>query len=330
MAYTVDSAVARNTLNGIIRLNDQNLSDIEASNLIQPTAFMNALPWIGASAGSQHKWTVETGAPGSAFRDLNSGIVNAAGQEQSVTANLKLMDASFDRDMASDQILRMGIGPYMERETMKSLNATLAKSEFQLIRGTAHDAAGYDGIIDLLSLYDGMALDVEGSGGTRVYMMIMGEDDVAGVLGYDGKFDVTDPFAIKRVTDTSTGAAYNAWAVGIHGWMCLQVAGRYSLAGAYNIDGTANKSVDDDLLADIYSLFPSDRQPFVNGILMSRVGAAQLRKSRTATNPTGLPAPFSTSWSGAGREIPIFVSDALDDEESTVTTTTSTTTTTSA
>ena len=325
---TDGTAYADNALNGIIRMNDQNLSDIEVSNLIQPTSFFAWLIWITASNGSQHKWTVETAAAAAVFRDLNASIANSAGSEKTVTANLLLMDASFDRDMATEKIIKMGLGPYMEKETMKALNAAFAKAEYQLIRGTGYDSDGWDGLIDQLSLYDGMAYDAGGAGESRVYMMIGGEDDVAGVLGNDGNFKVSDPFPTKRFADDASGDSHNVWAVDVHGWMAMQVAGKYSLAGAYNIDGTSTHLVDDDLLAEIYSLFPSDRAPFVNGILMSREGAKQLRKSRTATTPTGAPAPFATSWDGAGRDIPIIISDAMDDAESTVTTTTTTTTTT--
>jgi hypothetical protein len=324
MAHSNTTQYANNTLNGLLRLNDKNLADFEYSELVQPTALFRALPWYPASNGTVHKFTVIKSAPGAAFRDLNSGVANAAGQSLTRSLNLKILDASFFRDVAA--VSGAQAADYLEKEAMRSLTAAFATSEYQLIKGSDNDGDGFDGLQDLASLYDGNSVNVAGSGGTRVYMMIMGEADVCGILGKDGEFSYSDPVVQRILTDVSTGAGYNAWNVDITGWVGMQVGGKYSVAFAYNIDGTSGKVVDDDLLGEIYSLFPSDRAPFVNGILMSRTGLYQLQQSRTATNPTGSPAPFPASWNAAGRDIPILVSDAVNDDESTVTTTTSTTT----
>lgn len=330
MAYTEGTAYADNTLNGLIRMNDQNLADFEYSELVQPTQFMDALPWFPASNGTQHKWTVETAAPDAVFRALNVGVANGAGSEKTISMDLKILDASFFRDVMVARGATKGVGAYLNREAMKSLNKALTVGESQLINGTDALADGFDGLKDLATLYaaDGLAIDEGGSGGTRVYMMITGEDDVCGILGNDGQFVYADEPTIQRIlTNVSTGAGYNAYNVPISGYAGLQIGGKYSIATAYNIDGTTGKVVDDALLAELYSKFPSDRKNSVNLILMSSTGLFQLQQSRTATNPTGAPAPFPTSWDAAGRPIRIVISDAVDDAESSVVTTTTTTTT---
>jgi hypothetical protein len=58
-------------------------------------------------------------------------------------------------------------------------------------------------------------------------------------------------------------------------------------------------------------------------IVMNRTALAELRDSRTATNPSGAPAPFPTEAFG----IPIVVTDILGDGETPVNTTTTPTTT---
>ena len=45
----------------------------------------------------------------------------------------------------------------------------------------------------------------------------------------------------------------------------------------------------------------------VTGIFMNRRSFSQLRKSRTAYNPTGAPAPYANEFEG----VPIFVTDAI-------------------
>lgn len=315
-----------NSLAGLIQINDRNLADFEYSELFQPTQFFNLLQWRTASHGEYHKWLVENGAPGAGFRDVNEGVNNDAGSEYVKQARLRYLDGSFDRDIAlceaSGNVL--GAAAYLERETFKSLTSAMARAERQLVLGSKSsdgDAAkGYDGLADLANLWDGMGFNVGGSGGTRVYMMILGTEDVCGVVGYNGRFNVEGPDNVLK-TD-SDGKAYTAKRVTMGGYMCLQAAGKYSIATAFNIDGTDGKKVDDDLLVDLYTRFPSDRAQRVNAILMSRKGLKQLQQSRTATTTTGATAPIPTTWDNAGRQIPIVVVDAIDDEETTVTTTT--------
>lgn len=327
---TVGSPVSVNTLTGLIRMNDRNLTDWSVSDILAPTQFQNALPWFKASNGTQHKWTVETALPGSAFRLLNNGVANAAGQEKTVTANLSIIDASYDDvDVMLASEAKGGRDAYLMKRGMRSLNSGIVRAEFSLIRGTDYDAAGPDGLQQLVSVYN-LGFNAGGNGGTRVYMLITGESDVCGILGNDGRFEIPPPFMSRKVTNPETGAAFTAWAQNITGYMCLQVGGKYSAAVGYNFSGAdAAKSVTDKNLAEIYSLFPSDRAPRVNLILMSRIGLKQLQQSRIATTPTGAYVEYPTSWNGAGRLIPICVSDAVNDEESTVTTTTTTTTTSS-
>lgn len=325
---TTGTALHMNTLAGLIRMNDMNLTDWEVSDVLAPTQFQQALPWFAASNGTQHKWSVFTDLPGSSFRLLNNGVANAAGQEKTVTADLKLLDAGWmaDKGLVNENV-KGGRDGYIAKRGMWSLNSALVRAEYSLIQGTDYDAAGPDGLAQLASLYN-LAYNGGGAGGTRVYFMIMGESDVCGILGNGGRFDMGAPQEQFLVTDTSTKAGYDVIRQSILGWMALQVGGKYSVAVGYNFDGTTGHKVTDNALAEIYSLFPSDRAPRVNGILMSRTGLKQLQQSRTATTPTGAFAAYPTFWNGAGRDIPIIVSDACTDSESTVTTTTGTTGTT--
>jgi hypothetical protein len=60
-------------------------------------------------------------------------------------------------------------------------------------------------------------------------------------------------------------------------------------------------------------------------IAMNRVALKELQQSRTATNPTGAPAPFPAEAFG----VPIVTTDALGSAEVTVDASTTTTTTSS-
>jgi len=316
MSYTEGTAQDTNTLAGLLRINDANLSDVEFNDVIQPTQFIQALPFELASRGTQHSWTVITQAPGVGFRVLNEGISNAAGKEQTITANLKLLDASFARDAATLVSPRMTREQYMQRETMKSINAALTKLEYQFIRGTGAEAGGFPGLADIMNLWGSMGLDVNGNGGTRVYMLSLSADRIAGILGSgtvgnEGNLDVSDIYRTEG--DGATTGKLGKLRVDVTGWMGLQIAGSYSGAVAFNVDGTSGKTVDDDLLAELYTSFPTQHNSAVNAILMSRTGLKQLRDSMV-TDLIPSP-PFPTAWGGAGRPIPIIVSDAINDAE---------------
>lgn len=321
MSYTEETIRSTNTLEGILRMNDQNLSDVEFNDVIQPTEFVRQLPFVTASQGTQHSWTVITSEPGTAFRELNDGVDNAAGKERTVTANLKLLDASLTRDAATVVSPRMSREQYLQRETMRSLNAALSTLEYQFIQGqNDNNANGPDGLNNVLDIWGDMGIDAGGSGGTRVYMLKLMPDAICGVIGgnqvgEEGNIEVSDPY--RTQIDGNSSGKLGAYRVDVTGWMGLQVAGSYSAAVAFNLDGTNGASVDDDLLAKMYSKFPSQHAPFVNAILMSRDGLYQLRDSMV-TDLVPSP-PYPTVWNGAGRPIPIIVSDAVQDSESTET-----------
>ena len=317
MAYTTGTTQDTNTLAGILRINDANLSDVEFNDIIQPTALLQALPFVAASRGTQHSWTVRVTEPGSSFRELNVGIANAAGTEKTVTATLKLLDASFTRDKATLLSPRMGLEQYLQRETMLSLNGAMSNIEKQLVLGTDSKATGFDGLSDILSIWGDMGEDVGGAGGTRCYMLSLAPDRIAGVvgssqIGQEGNIDVGAPYGVTVTDDTGT---YSANRVDILGWMGLQIAGAYSGAVAFNIDGTSTHTLDEDLLAGLYTKFPTQHAGAVNAIVMSRTGLKQLRDSMV-TDLIPSP-PFPTSWGGAGRPIPIITSDAVADDDST-------------
>lgn len=318
------SAYAENTLNGLIRMNDKNLAGFEQSDLVQPSQFYKRLPWFPASNGTQHKWEVETAAAGAAFRTINNGVTNGAGSAKTVTADLKFIDCGWTRDVQIGAGYSKGKAVYFEKQAMKGINAGMAKSEFSLIQGTAYDATGPDGLDD--QVQSDMKVDAGGTGGTHVYMMILGEDDVCGIIGNGGDFSMSEVGIVKVTGDN--GLQYNADNQDISGFMALQVAGKYSVVMAYNVDGTSGKNVSDTLLNKMFAKFPADRREALKArgiILMSTGGAEQLQNSRTYTSPTGQQADWPESWNFG---IPIVVSDAVKDTYANVTTTTTEATTT--
>ena len=85
------------------------------------------------------------------------------------------------------------------------------------------------------------------------------------------------------------------------GYCGFQIGGAYSAARVCNIES----ALTDDDIADGLALFPASRMP--NLIVMNRKARNLLRKSRTATNPTGMPAMLPNEFDG----IPIITTDQV-------------------
>jgi hypothetical protein len=190
-----------------------------------------------------------------------------------------------------------------------------ATAEKQVFYGVGADAKGFAGLVDdeqLDSLSDTMVVNAGGSNvstQTSCFLLRSGMDDVCFILGNDGKIVVEDePTIIAKAGAVLTSATYPALYVPVTGYSGLQLGGAYSIARIANIECntlTSTTAFTDDHIAAALSLFPAARMP--NVITMNRNAQRMLRQSRTATNPTGAPAPFPTEAFG----IPIVVSDQI-------------------
>ena len=300
-------AEVSNTLAGLIQMNDMNLSDIEVSDLLQDAPLLQVLNAEPASNGTEHKYLKQTLAPGVAFRDVNTGLANAASQDTFVKVALKVMDASFERDKAIISEFKEGGDAFMAREAMRAIKAGLSASEKQLIYGTGEDANGNAGLVTTLSaLSNGMVL---GAGGaivakqTSVFAIRSGREDVSAIMGNEGMIDMGEMYDTKVTTNTTGNVGFGAKRIDILAWMGLQMGSVFSAARIANLDTVA--TLTDDLLSDMISLFPAAKPP--THLAMNRQSLKQLQQSRTATNPTGQPAPFPTEAFG----IPIVVTDSI-------------------
>lgn len=319
-----------NTLNGLVQINDLNLADINVTDLLQDAPVLRQLVAVPASqGGTLHKYIKQVTAAQAQFRAVNTGVANSAPQQEDIEVTCKYLDGSFHRDVAIADGYRGGRGAYMQKETAKALLSLFAGLEEQLLKGTDSGltGTGFNGLRDytfVQNLHDDMVVNAGGDGGRSVWLIRSTEDDLAMVAGNDGllSFDIDPDVTVPIVTNVSTGAAYDAIRVILGGWFAVQFGSKYSLGRIANIDGTSGNALTDAYIASAISKFPAARPPTL--IVMDRTSWYELQNSRTATNPTGAPAPFPESAFG----IPIVATDHLKtDEDALVTTTTTTTTT---
>jgi len=320
-----------NTLAGLLVLNDQNLADIYPSNVLNMSPVIaKAFAQKASSGGTQHKYVRQLTAPGATFRKINTGVTNAAATFEDITNNLEYLDPSFTRDVALARGYRKGLSEYIKGETGKSIVQGLYGIEQAVFNFNI--ATQFVGLPYMVEYADtdyaspSQIVDAGGSGGKSVWLMRWGEDAVSLVAGNDGRVDMEwndDNPTIVRVTDAGATNVYSAYLVTLGLWIGLQVGSIYDVVRIANLDATSDDLVDDDILSTALSKFPAGHNP--NMIVMNRTAHKELQQSRTATNPTGAPAPFPTEAFG----VPIVVTDALSDSEATVNTSTTTTTTSS-
>jgi hypothetical protein len=299
----------------LLQLADGNISDIQVSDLLEETPLLKAMSSIVASNSTSHEWLKKTAAPAAGFRAINDGVENTKATYTKVTQALKLFDAGFDIDMG---LLKAEGGEALKRrEAIDHLIAAFVGMESQIIYGTDSDAVGFNGFADLSSVdavADEMVVDAGGttaSTASSVWAIRLGESAVSAVYGLGGQIEIGQEYSVLR--SGSVTGSYDAMRTPILFYGGLQVATNYDLGRIANVTEDAGKGLTDDLLSELIGKFPAGRAPSV--IAMSRRSLRQLQQSRTATNPTGAPAPFPSDAFG----IQLIATDQISDTEAILT-----------
>lgn len=294
------------------------LSDAQVSDLMNGAPLVAALPAEESSDGTTHKYSKEVGAPVVGFRLENKGRDFSNDSDQIVQVALKILDWSFAGDKAvADAWRRGGREAFLARKGLRTSKAALFAYEKQIFYGSGEDALGFVGLIDSLNtLAHEMVVNATGAAagtGSSVYALRLGADDVQGIYKGDenGKaMDMGDTI-VQNMVD-SEGKNLPMYYTPACTWLALQIGGLRSVGRLCNLTTEENKTLTDDMLYELLERFPGDKKP--THLAMTRRSRGQLRKSRTATNATGAPAPIPTEVDG----IPIVVTEALVNTEAIV------------
>lgn len=307
-----------NTLAGLVQLNDKNLADLNVTDLLDESPLLKVLYAQVASNGTEHKYLKQTRASSAGFRAALDAATKTASQDTLVTDTLAILDASFDTDVALADAYKGGRDAWLQLELMRSLKQAFFVAEKQVIYGVTTqpggDAVGFPGLLDnaqLDAIADAMVIEAATAGSTTdeqssVYLLRHGKDNCSFILGNEGKIVVEDePTIIAKAGAVNTGYNYPALYVPVTGYCGFQIGGAYSAARICNVETALT---DDDMYNGL-ALFPSGRP--CNLIVMNRRSLNLLRKSRSAYNEKGTPAPLPTEFGG----IPIVVTDAVSNTE---------------
>lgn len=305
------------SLADLLVINDQNAADVGATDLLQKAPLLSALHAVAASNGTQHKYLKENAAPVVGFRAANAGIDHDDSGDVLVSIDCEILDASFHVDNRIAKAYRDGVDAFMQREAIRHLRAAFKKFDAQLLNGTAEgDAAGFDGFADALDTLGDTVLTGGGTANrTSIYLIRTTSDEanVCSVIANNGEIEIGDYF--EQFVEDGTGKKFLAYMQNIEGHVAAQVGGKYSIVRLANVDytGATGTSLDDDLIYEAIERFADGDDP--THIVMHSKCRELLRKSRTATNGTGAPAPRPTDVEG----IPIVVDNNLTLDETAVT-----------
>lgn len=298
----------------LLIINDQNLSEAEAMTVLTAAPLMSRIAFDTASYGNTHKWLQYSGKPVVGFRDPNDGRDEDSSVDTAVSLTCKILDCSFSVDIAVAESYKDGVEALLRREAVRHLAEAMFVAESGIITGTT-------GLTGLAGLHTSLnAAHTIGAGGTTATTgsscYLIRSDamtDCAAIWGNDGRIEFKDP-TIVRIVGTGT-TVYPAYYVAGSAWFTFQYGGGagWSSVRIANCTEDSGKGLTDDLIARGIALFPAAKPP--NLCIMNRRSWRQLQDSRTATNPTGAPAPFPDSAFG----IPIVISDNITSTETLLT-----------
>lgn len=254
--------------------------------------------------GTSYKTLVRTALPTVGFRDANEAPTKSKGTYENRRVETYILNPRWECDKAVADQHEDGPATYLAIEGAAVTQAALQHLAKQFYYGSENDAKGFPGLQAAYS--SGMEVDAGGttpSTGSSVYAVRFGPNDVQWVLGENGKIDLDDP-RIGDILDAD-GNALTGYIQEMLAYVGLQVRSQYSIGRIRDLTADTGKGLTDDLIADLLGKFRPGLPP--HALFMTQRSLSQLQKSRTATNPTGAPAPFPKE----AFDIPIIVTESL-------------------
>lgn len=290
------------TLASFLALSDASALHKGASNVFNDAPFAKLLPTIQSSKGGVHTYERYITQGSAGFRDINTGAEITDSVSEIVTVTLKVLDASFVKDLAFANAYKGGQAEMLAKQAEKKIASALKSYQKQVLNG---GAGGFDGFKDLYpSLATAGVYNATGSTantGSSVYLVKLGEDNVVGIA--DGTFRVSDKFTQLKVD--GDGNSFPVSGLAITGYCGVQVGSNKSVCRICNLTAQAGKGMTDDVYYNALAAMPAGWTPDV--IVMGTRSAAQLRTARGAMNYSGNAIAPVTDING----IPVIVTDSI-------------------
>jgi hypothetical protein len=267
------------------------------------------IPNVGAARvirGTSYKTLVRTALPSVGFRDANDAPSKSKGTYESRRVETYILNPRWECDQAVADQHEDGPEAYLAVEGAAVTQAALQHVAKQMYygTGTGGDTKGFPGL--LAAVNSTMVVDAGGTTdnvASSVWAVRFGVNDVQWVLGENGMLELKDP-RIGDILDAD-GDPLTGYIQELLAYVGLQVRSTYSVGRIKKLTTDDGKGLTDARIASLLEKFRPGFPPDV--LFMTQRSQSQLRSSRTATNPTGAPAPFPSEAFG----IPIVVTESI-------------------
>ncbi len=263
--------------------------------------------------GTSYKTLVRTTLPTAAFRNANEGTAAVKSLFDNRVVECFTLNPYWYADKAVADRYEDGAAAYIALEAdaiMRAAMITLGKQFYYgNTAGSFGDVKGFPG---LLNMYDATNMTVDATGttantGASVWAVKFSQKDVTWVFGENGQLAVSD-VRVQTMLDTNSNP-YTAYVQELLAYPGLQLGNIKCVGRIKNITAESGKGLTDALLSKLLAKFPVGYKP--DAFFMSRRSLQQLQTSRTATTPTGVPAPYPDS----AFDVPIVPTDSIQETE---------------
>lgn len=268
--------------------------------------------------GINYKTLVRTalGATTGSFRNANAGTTAIKGVYENRLVETYFLEARWEADKLVADSYEDGAAAYIAMEAEGVMEGEFQGLSSQFYYGSGNNASGYPGLIQA---YDATNMVVDAGGttastGSSVWFVRSGPKDVIWVWGNNGQLSVT-PVRIESLVDSADSTKkFDGYVQVLSGKPGVQVGSTQSICRIKKLTADSGKGLTDILISTALAKFRPGFGP--TACFMTQRSLAQLQASRTATSPTGAPAPFPTSITGVdGSLIPIHVTEAITNTE---------------
>lgn len=260
--------------------------------------------------GQSYKTLVRTslGNASGSFRNANEGVAAIKHTYENRLVQTYILEARWECDRAVADRHEDGPEAYIALEASGTLEGEMQGICKQFYYGPSSGLGNSKGFPGLVDMYDASNMVVDAGGttantGSSAWLVRFGPKDLAWVWGENGALELSD-VRIESIADAN-GNRFDGYVQTLVAYPGLQVGSIWSVCRIKKLTEDSGKGLTDTLIAQAISKFPAGALP--DAIFVSRRSLAQLRASRTATNPTGAPAPFPEESFG----VPIYVTDAI-------------------
>lgn len=263
--------------------------------------------------GGSVEISVNTTSATVAFRNANEGTTPSIGGFESRLFQTQVIEHPIVIDIQG--VLNASKDP---ARTMMGTARTVLEGVLKHIGvqtwygGTAQSGADTKAFAGLLAQSNTAAthvVDADGSTAlTSVFMARLGNDYCDHVYGNGTSLNMGE--WMEETVESSAGKKLRALVAYVSGRVTARLSNKNALVRIKKVGTDTGKKLTDLLLFSAYEKFLSlGQEP--NAIFMTPRSLEQLRASRTATNPSGAPAPIPTDWNG----VPIYLTNSISHAE---------------